>query len=74
LWERRPSPAGLWSGRASTDRAARARERRRRCDRFPPGRPFSIAAFTIRNGKIAELDFLVDPERIARLDLTVLGD
>ena len=36
------------------------------------GKPFSIGAFTIKNGKIAELDFLVDPERLAQLDLTVL--
>jgi len=41
---------------------------------FRHGRPFSIAAVTIRNGKVAEIDFLADPERIARLDLTVLGD
>jgi RNA polymerase sigma-70 factor (ECF subfamily) len=38
------------------------------------GRPFSIGAFTIEDGKIVEIDFLADPERIARLDLTVLGD
>ena len=38
------------------------------------GRPFSICAVTVKNGKLAELDFLADPERIARLDLTVLGD
>ena len=38
------------------------------------GRPFSIAAVTIRNGKITEIDFLTDPDRIAQLDLTVLGD
>jgi RNA polymerase sigma-70 factor, ECF subfamily len=37
-------------------------------------KPFSIAAVTIRNGKIVELDFLADPERIAQLDLTVLRD
>ena len=41
---------------------------------FLHGQPFSIAAATVRNGKIVELDFLTDPERIARLDLTVLGD
>jgi RNA polymerase sigma factor (sigma-70 family) len=40
---------------------------------FRQGRPFSIAAATIRNGKIVELDFLVDPERIARLDLTAVA-
>jgi RNA polymerase sigma factor (sigma-70 family) len=41
---------------------------------FLHGQPFSIAAVTVRNGKIVEIDFLTDPERIARLDLTVLGD
>jgi RNA polymerase sigma-70 factor (ECF subfamily) len=40
---------------------------------FLNGRPFSIAAVTVRDGRIAELDFLADPERIARLDLDVLG-
>ncbi len=34
--------------------------------------PFSIGAVTVRNGKIVELDFLNDPERLRRLDLTVL--
>jgi RNA polymerase sigma-70 factor (ECF subfamily) len=38
------------------------------------GRPFSVGAMTIRNGKIVELDFLVDPERLAKLDLTILDD
>jgi len=41
---------------------------------FRHGRPFSLAAITVRNGKIAEMDFLTDPERLARLDFTVLGD
>jgi RNA polymerase sigma factor (sigma-70 family) len=41
---------------------------------FLHGRPFSIAAVTVRNGKIVEVDFLADPERIARLDLEVLDD
>jgi RNA polymerase sigma factor (sigma-70 family) len=36
------------------------------------GRPFSVAAATVRDGKIVEMDFLADPERLARLDLTVL--
>jgi RNA polymerase sigma-70 factor (ECF subfamily) len=39
---------------------------------FLRGRPFSIAAVTIKNGKIAEINFLADPQRIAQLDLTVL--
>ena len=34
----------------------------------------TAAALTITNGKIAEIDFLTDPERIAQLDLAVLGD
>ena len=37
------------------------------------GRPFSVGAVTVRDGKIIELDFLADPERLAQLDLTVLG-
>src|SRR4051794_18992568 len=36
------------------------------------GRPFSVGAVTVRDGKIVELDFLADPERLAQLDLTVL--
>jgi hypothetical protein len=33
-----------------------------------------VGAFTIRNGKIVEIDVLVDPDRIARLDRDVLDD
>lgn len=36
------------------------------------GRPFSVGAVTVRNGKIVEINFLADPERIARLDLAML--
>jgi RNA polymerase sigma factor (sigma-70 family) len=36
------------------------------------GRPLSVAAVTVRDGKIVELDFLADPVRLAQLDLTVL--
>src|SRR5712691_6792048 len=38
------------------------------------GAVFTIASVIVRNGKIAEMDFLADPERLARLDLTILGD
>ncbi|MGH9096217.1 MAG: sigma-70 family RNA polymerase sigma factor [Acidimicrobiales bacterium] len=38
------------------------------------GKPFSIGAFTIRNERIVECDFLVDPDRVAQLDLEVLQD
>jgi len=41
---------------------------------YREGEPFSICAVTVKNGKLAELDFLADPERIAQLDLTVLDD
>ena len=41
---------------------------------FRDDKPFSVGAFTIKNGKIVEIDFLADPERIAQLDLTVLED
>jgi RNA polymerase sigma factor (sigma-70 family) len=37
------------------------------------GKPFSVGAFTVKDGRIAEIDILADPERIARLDLTVLA-
>jgi len=40
---------------------------------FLHGEPFSIAAVTIKDRRIAEMDFLADPERIAQLDLTVLA-
>jgi RNA polymerase sigma-70 factor (ECF subfamily) len=40
---------------------------------FLHGKPFSIGAMTIENGRIVEIDFLADPERIAQLDLTQLG-
>jgi RNA polymerase sigma-70 factor (ECF subfamily) len=39
---------------------------------FRDGEPFSVGAVTVRNGKIVELDFLADPERLRRLDLTIL--
>jgi RNA polymerase sigma factor (sigma-70 family) len=39
---------------------------------FLRGQPFSIGTGTIRDGRLVELDFLVDRERIARLDLGAL--
>jgi len=35
------------------------------------GAVFAIASVVVRNGKIAEMDFLADPDRLARLDLTI---
>jgi RNA polymerase sigma-70 factor (ECF subfamily) len=37
------------------------------------GRPFSVGAVTVRDGKIVEMDWLADPERLAKLDLTILA-
>src|SRR5215203_1386322 len=40
----------------------------------PRGRPFSVMGFTVRRGKIVEIDVLADPERLRQLDLTILDD
>jgi hypothetical protein len=40
----------------------------------PGGRPFAVMGFTVANDKIVEIDILVDPERLERLDLTVLDN
>lgn len=37
----------------------------------PRGRLFSVMAFTVTNGRITAIDALVDPERLAQLDLPV---
>jgi hypothetical protein len=36
------------------------------------GEPFSVGGFTVRGGKIVAMDLLADPDRLRRLDLTVL--
>jgi RNA polymerase sigma factor (sigma-70 family) len=38
------------------------------------GRPFSVVGFTVRRGKIVEINVLADPARLGRLDLAVLRD
>jgi Sigma-70, region 4 len=38
------------------------------------GQPFSVAAVTVRGGKIVEMDILADPQRVSQLDLAVFGD
>jgi RNA polymerase sigma-70 factor (ECF subfamily) len=38
------------------------------------GQPFSVGAITVRDGKIVEIDILADPERVRRLDLSMLED
>jgi hypothetical protein len=37
----------------------------------PRGRLFSVMAFTVTNGKITQIDALLDPERLARLELSI---
>jgi RNA polymerase sigma-70 factor, ECF subfamily len=39
---------------------------------FRDGRVFSVGAVTVRGGRIVEMDFLADPERLRQLDLTFL--
>jgi RNA polymerase sigma factor (sigma-70 family) len=41
---------------------------------FLEGRLFSLGAITVRGGRIVEMDFLVDPARLAELDLSILDD
>jgi RNA polymerase sigma-70 factor, ECF subfamily len=38
------------------------------------GRPFSVVGFTIRRGRIVEIDVLADPDRLQQLDLDFLDD
>ena len=38
------------------------------------GCPYSVGDFTVRDGKIIEIDILADPERLLQLDLTVLDN
>jgi RNA polymerase sigma factor (sigma-70 family) len=38
------------------------------------GELFSVGGFTVRGGKIVEIDILADPERLRQLDLTILVD
>jgi RNA polymerase sigma-70 factor (ECF subfamily) len=36
----------------------------------PRGRVLSVMAFTVTNEKIVQIDALLDPERLAQLDLS----
>ena len=37
----------------------------------PQGRVFSVMSFTVTNGRIAQIDVLLDPERLEQLDLNI---
>jgi hypothetical protein len=39
----------------------------------PGGKPFSVMAFTVRDGRIAAIDSLSDPDWLRRLDLPAPG-
>jgi RNA polymerase sigma factor (sigma-70 family) len=38
------------------------------------GHPFSVGAFTVRDGRIVEMDWLGDPDRLRELDLAIVDD
>src|SRR5918912_1076812 len=40
----------------------------------PGGKPYAVMGFTVRRGKIVEIDILADPARLRQLDLAVLDD
>src|SRR5438105_1042430 len=40
--------------------------------RRPDGEPFSVVAFTIAGGRVVVMDILANPERLRRLDLSVI--
>jgi len=39
----------------------------------PDGSPFAVVALTVRGGLVVAIDVLADPDRLARLDLTVVA-
>lgn len=40
----------------------------------PGGRPRVVFDFTIKGGKIVEIEMVADTERLGGLDLAILGD
>lgn len=40
----------------------------------PHGRPFAVMGFTVKRGKIVEIDVVADPARLRQLDLSVLDE
>ena len=40
----------------------------------PGGKPYAVMGFTVRRGKIVEIDILADPARLRQFDLAVLDD
>jgi RNA polymerase sigma factor (sigma-70 family) len=65
--------AGTFSGRARAARPALV-DGAPGAVWAPGGQPRVAFAFTVTDGRIVRIDLLADPERLARLDLAVLGD
>jgi hypothetical protein len=40
----------------------------------PQGRAFAVMGFTVKRGKIVEIDVVADPARLRQLDLSVLDE
>ena len=57
---------------ARAGHAAGADQRRGRGWSRAGRQPFSVGGFTVRDGRIVAMDILADPERLRRLDLTIL--
>jgi RNA polymerase sigma factor (sigma-70 family) len=65
--------AATFSGRARTARPALV-DGAAGAVWAPGGRPRVVFGFTIADGRIVAIDLLADPDRLDRLELTVLGD
>jgi RNA polymerase sigma factor (sigma-70 family) len=66
-----PAVAGSFSGRAQRARLALV-DGAAGAVWAPGGRPRVVFTFTITGGKIVAIDILADPDRLSRLDLTIL--
>jgi len=51
--------------------SSRSRHTSRGAVLAPHGRPFAVMGFTVKPGKIAEIDVAADPARLRRIDLGV---
>jgi RNA polymerase sigma-70 factor (ECF subfamily) len=40
----------------------------------PGGRPRAAFAFSVSNGKVTEIEVIVDPAHLRELDITILSD
>ena len=63
--------AGTFSGRARTAQLALL-DGVAGLTWAPGGRPRVVFGFTIKDGKIVEIEMFADPKRLSRLELTIL--